>query len=84
MLLSNSNMSINLKSISLKTDLVLPSAKLCIDAISMNKNKSLNESFLRYTEGNFVIVKIWWFKDIINPYNCLLKNGNFSVKTTDD
>ena len=23
-------------------------------------------------------------KDIINPYNCLLKNDNFSVKTTND
>ena len=23
-------------------------------------------------------------KDIINPYNCLLKNNNFSVKTTNE
>ena len=23
-------------------------------------------------------------KDIINPYSCLLKNANFSVKTTND
>ena len=23
-------------------------------------------------------------KDIINPYNCWLKNANFSIKTTND
>ena len=25
-----------------------------------------------------------YFKDIINPYNCLLKNANFSVKTSNE
>ena len=24
------------------------------------------------------------FKNMINPYNCFLKNDNFSVKTTND
>ena len=24
------------------------------------------------------------FKDIINPYKCLLKNDNFSIKTAND
>ena len=24
------------------------------------------------------------FKDIINPYNCLLKNANFSIKTSNE
>ena len=28
----------------------------------------------------FVLNKIFWIKDIINPYNCLLKNANFSIK----
>ena len=31
--------------------------------------------------GDFVISKI---KDMITPYNCLLKNANFSVKTNND
>ena len=43
MLLSDSNVSINLKTVSPQADRVLSSAKLCIVAISMKKNKSLLE-----------------------------------------
>ena len=41
MLLSDSNVQINLENISPQADIVLSSAKLCIEAISMKKNKSL-------------------------------------------
>ena len=39
-LLSNSNVSINLETVSPQADRVLSSEKLCIEAISMKKNKS--------------------------------------------
>ena len=28
--------------------------------------------------------KHWFLEDIINPYNCLLKSTNFSVKTSNE
>ena len=43
-LLSDSNVPINLESVSPQADRVLLSAKLCIEAISMKKNKLLMES----------------------------------------
>ena len=43
MLLSDSNVPINLESVSPQADRVLSSEKLCIEAISMKKNKSLME-----------------------------------------
>ena len=42
-LLSDSNVPINLESVSPQADRVLASAKLCIESISMKKNKSLME-----------------------------------------
>ena len=42
-LLSDSNVPINLESVSPQAHRVLSSAKLCIEAISMKKNKSLME-----------------------------------------
>ena len=41
MLLSDSDMPINLETFSPQIDRVLSSAKLCIEAISVKKNKSL-------------------------------------------
>ena len=42
-LLSDSNVPINLESVSPQADRVLSSAKLCIEAISIKKNTSLME-----------------------------------------
>ena len=38
-----------------------------------------NETILSITKEKNVFIK-----DIINPYNCLSKNNNFSIKTTND
>ena len=43
MLLSDSNVSINLEIVFLQADRVLSSAKMCIEAILMKKNESLTE-----------------------------------------
>ena len=48
---SNFNVSINLETISSQADRVLASAKLCIEAISMKKNKSLIEGLNKIGPG---------------------------------
>ena len=68
-LFSDSNVPINLECVSPQTHSVL-SAKLCIEPISMKKNKSLTERFnkigpsLPSTGNNFVMVA----KSIIHLY----------------
>ena len=62
-LLSDSNVPINLESVSPQAHRVLSSAKLCIEAISMKKNKSLTERLNKIGPSiepcvNFVMVAI--------------------------
>ena len=41
--------------------------------------------YVVYMWSIFIFIFIFiMIKDIINPYNCLLKNDDFSVKTTND
>ena len=39
---------------------------------------------LRLTNVNKVIIGNINIKDIINPYNCLLKNSDFSIKISNE
>ena len=65
MILSDSNGSINVEIISHQADRVLSSAKLCIEAILMRKNKSLIERLKKAGPsiepcGAPKIISLWW------------------------
>ena len=53
---------------------------LNIDLNNVNLDNNFDEDDL----DTIVLIRLltWHIKDIINPYNCLLKNQNFSVKIT--
>ena len=56
MLLSSFNVSIVLETVSPKADRILSSAKLCIEAISMKKNKSYEK--LNKTDSIIVAISV--------------------------
>ena len=58
MLLSDSNVSIHLQTVSSQTDSVLSSRKLCIEAISMKENKSLTERLNKI--GTSIEAPLWY------------------------
>ena len=55
--------------------------KLQRDSLTTNFHRC--EMFKVYYHDS-IIIDLFIVKDTINPYNCLLKNTNFSIKTTND
>ena len=57
MLLSNSKLSINLETVYSDSVWVLSSAKLCIEAITIKKNKSLSERLNKTGSSKILVAR---------------------------
>ena len=67
----------------------LDEARLLLVAVANGFDRKFDANFTSFigilsVPGASLVLRDFRIKDIINPYNCLLKNANFSIKTNND